>query len=687
MRKSLIFCLGLLLGTTILAQETVVWGAEVLDVSSEYGPLEYSALQVLHKPNVLPRGGDDPNAWRPKREDKTEFITVAFDEPITAKQVAIAETENPGAVSRVLAYDEDYNEYVLFELVPRALPIESRLLNLFFEETTYKIQAISVELDGAATPGFNSIDAIGISASNIPINVLIEIVSGVNRNIQAENLGENVNSQYIEHSPIISPDGKKLYFSRRYHPDNIGGVDDQEDIWVSELDEESGQWLPAKNIGPPLNTVGPNFISSISVIDGEEVLILGNRYGKKGRMYTGTSMSTFKDGEYEKPVSLEVENEYNYSPKADFFLTPNGDALIQALERDDSYGGRDLYISFKESRVKWSEPKNLGGILNTIGEEASPFLAKDNKTLYFSSGGHAGYGGLDIYVTRRLDDTWLNWSAPENMGSGINTDLDDEYFSIPSSGKHLYFTRGKVDDDTDIFRFTVEEFFVDPESPIYASVEHLEEEDVPVVITVMGTVTNSKTGAVLPLTPVVVKRLPDGVAIGSVDADDQGAYSFSVRPGARFSFGAEKDGFIPQNENIDLNDIDKSDTIIVDLKLSPIEVGEPIILKNIFFEFDKDVLRTASYPELDKLLGYMQDGQIKRIEISGHTDWKGPGEYNQKLSERRAKAVRKYLIQNGIEEGRMEYAGYGESQPIDTNETVEGRQNNRRVEFKILEAN
>ena len=690
MRKSLVFCLGVILSTAVYAQETVVWGAEILDVSTEFGPLEYSALQALHKPNVLPRGGDDPNAWRPKRQDKPEFITVAFDTPIVAKQVAIAESENPGAVSWVLAYDEDYNEHVLFELQPRALPIESRLLNLFFEETSYKIQAISVELDGAATPGYNSIDAIGISASNIPINVLIEIVSGVNRNIEAESLGANVNSQYIEHSPIISPDGKKLYFSRRYHPENIGGADDQEDIWVSELDEATGEWLPAKNLGPPLNTAGPNFVSSISVINGEEVLILGNKYGKKGRMYTGTSMSVYRDGEYEKPVSLDVENEYNYSPKADFFLTPDGSALIQALERDDSYGGRDLYISFKESKLKWSEPKNLGGVLNTISEEASPFLAKDNKTLYFSSGGHAGYGGLDIYVTRRLDDTWLKWSTPENMGSGINTEIDDEYFSIPASGKHLYFTRGKVDDDTDIFRFKVEEFFVEPESPLMASVEHLveeEEEEVPVIVTIMGTVTNSKTGEAIAATPVIVKRLPDGVEIGQVDSDAQGKYTFSLRPGARFGFGAEKVGFIPQNENIDLNNVEKSDTMVVDLKLSPIEVGEPIVLKNIFFEFDKDILRTASYPELDKLLEYMKEDRIKRIEISGHTDWKGPGEYNQKLSERRAKAVYTYLTQNGIAEGRMVYKGYGEMEPIDTNETVEGRQNNRRVEFKILEAN
>ncbi len=668
-------------------QETVVWGAEILDVSSEFGPLEYSALQALHKPNVLPRGGDDPNAWRPKRQDKEEFITVAFDTPIRAKQVAIAESENPGAVTAVYAYDEDFNEYTLFNLSARAIPIESRLLNLFFEETTYPIKAIRVVLDGETVPGYNSIDAVGVSASNIPINVLIEIAGGLNTKLQASKLSANVNSQYIEHSPIISPDGKRLYFSRRYHPDNVGGADDQEDIWVSELDEETGDWKPARNIGPPLNTAGPNFISSITVIDGEEVLILGNKYGKKGRMYTGSSMATRKGDDYSKPISLDIENEYNYSPKADFFLVPSGEALIMSSERDDTYGGRDLYISFKKTKLEWTEPVNLGGSLNTIAEEASPFLAKDGKTLYFSSAGHAGYGGLDIYVTRRLDDTWLKWSTPENLGSGINTDLDDEYFSIPSSGKHLYFTRGKVDDDTDIFRFEVDDFFVDPESPLLASVDHLGEEEQPIIITIVGTVTNGKSGEVMPGVPVIVQRLPDGITIGEVTTDDKGFYSLSLRPGARFGFGADKEGFLGQNENIDLNDVEESDSITIDLKLIPIEVGQPLVLKNIFFEFDKDVLTTASYPELERVLGYIEKGRIQKIEISGHTDSKGPDEYNQNLSERRAKAVFNYFVQNGVGRDQMVSKGYGESEPVATNDTDEGRKQNRRVEFKVLEAN
>ena len=670
------------------AQESVSWASQVIDVSSEFGRLEYSALQALHVPNVLPASGQNPNAWRPKNPDQEDFIMVAFPAPIKARQIAIAESENPGAIKRVVAYDEDYNDYVLFELTPRSIPIENRLLNLFFDESILgvSIQAIRVEIDGSAVGGYASIDAIGLSASTLPISVLIELAKGVSRKIEAEALGANVNSPYVEHSPIISPDGKRLYFSRKYHPDNIGGVDDPEDIWVSEWDEEKKEWKEAVNVGPPLNTAGPNFISSITSDGEKDVYILGNKYGKKGRMYTGTSMATLQaDGTFSEPESLEVENEYNYSPKADFFLIPGGQALIQAVERDDSYGGRDLYISFKNGN-SWTEPSNLGGNINTAGEEAAPFLAQDKKTLYFSSNGYSGYGGLDIYVTRRLDDSYEKWSPPENMGTGINTDLDDEYFSIPSNGKHLYFTRGKVDDDTDIFRFKVDELFIDPDNPLASSIDHLIQEE-EVMILVKGIVTNNGDQSPMANVKVNVERLPDGIPIGSVTTKEDGAYSIILFPGARYGLGAEQEGFIAQNQNIDLNEIEISDTIQLNLELSPIEVGKPIVMNNIFFAFDKDLLTTSSYAELGRILEYMESGRIQKIEVSGHTDSVGDENYNRLLSQRRANAVKNFFTSNGISTARVTAKGYGESQPVMSNDSKEGRAKNRRVEFKILELN
>lgn len=212
MKKIYFIILSLCFAATATSQETVSWGTQIIDISSEFSPYEYSAIQALHRPNVAPQGGESPNAWRPKSKTKREFIMVSFSNPIKAKQVAIAESENPGAVKEVYGYDRDYNEYKLFDLTPRDLPIESRLLNLFFDETSYEIQAIRVVLDCSVNDGYNAIDAIGISASNIPINVLINLAAGVNTTIEANKLSTNVNSEYKEHSPIVSPDGKKLYF-------------------------------------------------------------------------------------------------------------------------------------------------------------------------------------------------------------------------------------------------------------------------------------------------------------------------------------------------------------------------------------------------------------------------------------------------------------------------------------------
>ncbi len=684
MKKNILAVFGLLWLSTLVSQETVSWGTQIIDISSEYSPYEYSAIQALYRPNVPPQGGESPNAWRPKSKDKEEFIMVSFGNPIKAKQVAIAESENPGAVKAVYGYDTDYNEYTLFELTARDLPIESRLLNLFFEETSYEIQAIRVVLDCSINDGYNAIDAIGISASNIPINVLINIATEVNKSIEADKLSTNVNSDYVEHSPIVSPDGKKLYFSRQFHPENIGGVNDAEDIWVSELDEETGEWLPAKNVGAPLNTPGPNFISSISIVNGKEVLVLGNRYGKKGRMYTGVSQSTREGETFSDPVGIDIENEYNYSPNADFFLTDGGNAMLLSAERDDTYGARDLYVSFKQSDGTWSEPLNLGEDINTTGEDESPFMAEDGKTLYFSSDGYKGYGGADVYVSFKLDDSWTKWSEPENLGPGINKSGDDEYFSIPPTGQNLYFTRSEEGEDSDIFTFKVSDLFVDGlvDNPLASSVDHLMPEE-ELLITIKGTVLDAKTKQPVENADVLIERLPDGQDIGRATLNSSGEFIFTVKGKAKYGLIGEAEGYISEDENLDFTNLSKSDTVSVDINIFPIEKGETITLNNIFFDFDKSELKTSSYPELNRILDFMNKEKIEIILIKGHTDSVGPDDYNLALSGRRAKAVMDFFIRSGISRDRLAYKAFGETEPKVSNETEDGRSQNRRVEFEI----
>ena len=664
-----------------ISQETIQWASEVLYVTSEAGELQYSALQALDKPNVYPNSGPSPNTWRAKKANSEEFIVVRFEKFIHAQQIAIAETENPGAITKVYAYDEYDTEYLLFELTPRKLPLENRLLNLFFEKTHYEIAYLRVDIDGRAVDGFNAIDAIGISESNVPINVLMKLTDYVNEDLEVDKMGKNVNSDYAEHNPILSPDGKTLFFSRRNHPQNVGGVDDGEDIWFCSLNEETGEWNPAQNIGPPLNNAGPNFVTSVRQEGEELILLLGNQYGKRGKMLQGISTSKHLGGNiWEDPTNIDIENDYNYSNNADYFTNEKHSVILMSVERDDTFGDRDLYASFKVPGRGWSEPMNLGPDVNSADVESAPFLDKDNRTLYFSSRGFPGHGGMDIFVSRRLGRGWSNWTTPENLGSAVNGPTDDMYFNIPSSGSVAYISRGDHEKNTDIYQFDIDEFFIKEEVIAPEEKETKEEE---LLVTVRGRVLNSKTNAAVS-TKIFIERLPDGAGVGVTSSDESGNYEFRVRPGARYGFFAEADGYLSNSANIEIKLEDDHSDKQQDLLLTPIEKGVGIVMNNIFFDVNSAQLHTASFPELDRMLRLLESDKIHEIEVSGHTDSSGNDAYNLDLSQRRADAVYNYFVNNGISRSRMKSVGYGETAPLAANNTEENRSKNRRVEFKIL---
>lgn len=679
--KKIIFSFLFITNFTVYAQETVQWASKVMYVTSEFESIQYSAAQTLFKPNVYPGSGPSPNAWRAKKPNNDDFIVVQFDSFINAQQIAIAETENPGAITKVYAYDKEDNEYLLFELTPRKIPVENRLLNLFFEKTHFKIAYIRIDIAGSVVEGYNSIDAIGISESNVPIKVLMNLTDYVNEDLEVEKLGNNVNSSYVEHNPILSPDGKVLFFSRRNHPENVGGKEDGEDIWYCTLNEETNEWGPAKNIGPPLNNDGPNFVASVTQKGNDIVLLLGNQYGRNGRMKQGLSTSVSLGGQiWDEPKNLDIENDYNYSPNADYYTNLKNNVIIMSVERDDTFGDRDLYASFNVPGRGWSEPMNLGADVNSADVESAPFLDKDNRTLYFSSKGFPGYGGMDIFVTRRLGNGWSRWTEPENLGKAINGPTDDLYFNIPTTGAMAYLSKGDPSKNTDIYQLKLEEFFLqEKEEKTIVEEETIEE----VLVTVKGKVLNSKTKEPIS-TKIFIERLPDGASIGITSSSAAGNYEFKVRPGARYGFFAEADGFLSVSENIDVNIQEHSSERTQNLLLTPIEKGVGIVINNIFFEVNAADLQTASFPELDRILKLLEDNKIEKIEISGHTDSSGDNNYNLDLSQRRANAVFNYFVSNGISRSRMVPKGYGETVPIVLNDTDENKAKNRRVEFKIL---
>jgi outer membrane protein OmpA-like peptidoglycan-associated protein len=502
------------------------------------------------------------------------------------------------------------------------------------------------------------VDYLLILGKKQPINLIPDLIYAS----EPENLGPAVNSQYTELAPVISPDGSTLYFCRFYSPDNAGGEEDYSDIYRSEFADQ--KWAPAMNPGLPLNNVDANAVCSVSP-DGI-FLLLVNNYDESTAPLSGTVRTTGMN--WSMPLSLQIENYYNHAEDQEFFLATDNRTLLMAIQRDDSHGKKDIYVSFWLDDLNFSEPVNLGPVVNTDEIDMSPFLASDGITLYYSSEGLPGYGSNDIYITRRLDDTWTNWSEPQNIGKPVNTSDWDAYYTIPASGEYAYY--GSYENslgEGDIFRIKLPEN-VRPK---------------PVVL-ISGKVLNSKTLEPVEAT-ILYETLPEGTASGMARSDAvTGEYKIVLPYGKNYGFSAGAPGFIPVSQNLDLLTVAGYLEITRDLFLVPVEAGETVRLNNIFFDFGKAILQPASYPELDRIAGLMTENQGMQIELSGHTDNVGSDDANLKLSDERAVAVKNYLIAKGIGADRMEAKGFGKSRPVTGNDTEEGRHLNRRVEFLIL---
>jgi len=480
-----------------------------------------------------------------------------------------------------------------------------------------------------------------------------------------KNLGPMVNSQYDDILPVISPDGRTLYFCRNQDPKNVGGAGRQ-DIWFSDL-QPDGTWSQAQNIGAPLNNRDNNYLCSITP-DGNTIII-GDSYSDARRRQRSIAVSTRTSDGWSVPRPIDIKNFYNNNRYGEYSLANDGKNMILAIERSDSRGGKDLYLVRRIDDSTWSEPSNLGIVVNSEGHEATPFIASDNSSLYFASDGHGGYGAFDVFVTRRLDSTWTSWSEPENLGPTINTSGWDLYYTIPAAGDYAYYVSYSNSYGAgDIFRIRLPEN-VRPR---------------PVVL-ITGRVLNKKTGEPIEA-DIFYELLPEGKELGRAhSAPVTGNYKIVLPAGSNYGFRASAPGFLSVNDNIDLTKLTQYTEIKRDLFLVPIEEGTQAELNNLFFDYAVATLRPESFPELNRIAQMLVESPTMTIRLEGHTDDRGGDEYNQRLSDARAQAVLEYIQKRGnIDPSRLASKGYGETKPVDTNETDEGRQNNRRVEIIIL---
>lgn len=554
-------------------------------------------------------------------------------------------------------------------------------------------------------------------------------------------MDKTVNTFRHEAAPVVSPDGKSLYFFVQNHPDNTHGSDDTQDIWVSRKDE-NGAWSPAEHLSAPFNLHPSNQVFTI-LPDGSLFIKGGRRRGEKGFSIVTPSRNL---------VELDVKNFSKMNNGRFYGATMSADKkhiIIYFSEKQNS-AFSDLYISHLEADGSYSAPAKMA--LSTGSDEVGPFIGPDQQTLYFGSGRQAPgrQGGVDIYKAKRLDDTWTKWGEPVNLGKPINTAALDFYFTIDAEGNIFTSRANKALEGAqlDLYMLVPRTFSItltgtiynaNTNDPLAASVQlrlpgrepstltadangnfkstfpevnrcdlaamhdgflpQSQSMDLPLIysdttihvnipltpvarpLVLAGSIYNVKNNEQIPATLDIALRGNKGSAKRLRAA--AGSYKQSIDQLGWYVITASAEGYLNTTDSVWINDREVT-PVVKDLYLQPIEVGVTVRLKNIYFDFDRTTLKDESFTELDKVVEFLKQNPSVEIEISGHTDNKGSDEYNESLSQGRSEAVVQYIVTQGIDGYRLTARGYGESKPIDTNDSEEGRANNRRVAFTVM---
>lgn len=483
-----------------------------------------------------------------------------------------------------------------------------------------------------------------------------------------ENLGPAVNSPHEELLPVITPDGSRLYFARKFHPENYAGAEDSQDIWYADLDPKTGGWQPAVHMDRDFNSEQINGIGAISP-DGNTILVRGawqdGTYEPVGfslRHRVGTGWS--------EPMTLEVEG-LTTMAKGLFMggtLAPNGRVLLLYFSEKESDDKNNLYVSFLQDDGTWSRPVGLGTDVNTSHSEAAPFMAVDNRTLYFSSNRPGGQGDYDIYKTRRLDTTWRKWSKPINLGPPVNSSGFDAYYSVPAKGDYAYMVSGAEGGEggSDLVRVPLTRRQApDP------------------VAMISGLIVDKRTG------------LPGGARIrytdletgeaGTARADEDGFYQLIIPYGSRYEIEVMAEGYIATSYRVDLRRGDSYQEMVRNVNMEPEPEGN--ILTTLYYDTGHIRIKSDSQEELALVLAMMRRHPNLHVSLHGHADIVGSYDRNYELSINRARMVRAYLIAQGISPLRISVIGYANFFPYARNNSATGRSLNRRVDVHVLSLN
>ena len=478
------------------------------------------------------------------------------------------------------------------------------------------------------------------------------------------NIGSAINTSDDEYWPTITADGQTLMFTRQPVSHNGSSAKEflQEDFFLSFYTDDA--WQKAVNAGAPLNTRQNEGAQTLSSNGRYMYFTACDRPGGMGSC--DIYFSSFNDGKWSEPYNLRSPvNTSHWESQPS--ISADGKKLFFSGNRPGGMGGKDLWYSIMNDRNQWVTPVNMGKEINTDGDEMSPFIHFDGKTLYFATDGRTGLGGFDIYMTRMISDS--TWSEPQNLGYPINTYNDEMGLVIESGGKKAYFS--SIRDKTsgkDIFYFDLYE------SARPAPVSYLK-----------GKVYDSETGRLLRADYELINLSTNKVTIKS-STDGNGNFLICLPSGYNYGINVSKSGYLFYSENFMFEGEHTAvEPYIKKISLSPIKVGETMLLANVFYEVDSWELKKESMLELNTLADLLLDNKGLLIEIGGYTDATGSAEYNLTLSEKRARSVVSYLAKRGISPDRLKYKGYGNTSPIGNNITEEGRRLNRRTEAKIIQ--
>ncbi len=493
-------------------------------------------------------------------------------------------------------------------------------------------------------------------------------------NVKIEALQSAVNTEFEEYVPVINADESELYFTSR-RPNTIGGAIDPnisdfyEDIYFSKKD--NGDWSKAVNLGAPVNSQFHDATVGLS-LDGQKLFLYRDNKKGDGNIY----VSEKQGNKWTEPKELPepINSKYQETSACYSF---DGNTIYFVSNRPDGKGDKDIYKATKDAGGIWGNAENLGNMINTNQDEDAVFLHPDGKTLYFSSKGHGSMGGFDVFKSTYEKG---KWSTPQNIGFPINSADDDVCFVLTASGDYGYYTSIKPEGKgkRDVYK-----------------VSFLDELNKPKLTLLKGTITDKKTGEPLKAT-IEIYDNDNGKLVGVFESNSTtGKYMVSLPAGVNYGLSVKAPGYLFYSENFNIAKDAAFKEVVKDIGLDKLEVGKKVVLKNIFYEYNKSSLTSASFNELNKIIELLNSNPKIKIEISAHTDSRGSDAYNNNLSQERAQSCVDYLVSKNVDQNRLIAKGYGKKQllisdieiaKISTEEAKEeAHQQNRRTEFKIVE--